>query len=750
MPSSPTIDLALIIKNERKNLPRLFESVSGCMDAIHVTDTGSTDGSVEWIKEHGEEVAKCPVHVHLFDWVNDFAKARNYSFSKCTSDFVLWLDADDCLHNKQGFLHWKKSAMQFADFFLCTYNYALNQEGVSVCSFVRERVFRRSINPQWRYPIHEGIIMQPGWAPDRVPTNVWCVNHMRDADDIKADKSRNLTIFEDLKARGEQWDGRLQFYYAKELFEAQKPHESLNEFKLAVARRDVEQHDRILTYQYASYAAMACSDQIKDELKEEKKRFLDASIEFCHEGLKLDPNRAEFYVTLGDCYLKQGNLIAARPNYGAAKHCLNQRDSGSPYEGAIYSFLDCYGQNPSLQIARIDYHLGRIDEALKEAKECHEKYKSPDAESIVKEIERVKPLITLDNNQERTEDIVFSCPPGQAYPFDEEIYETKPLGGSETALVQMAKELKALTGRPVKVFNTRETDLIAKSGVEYISNRKLNEYMSKNKPYLHVAWRHNIKITNAKSLLYAHDLFTPGVEAGLNADKMTALSQFHKELTMGKCGVPEEKIFLTRNGITPEKFLFDRPAKNPNKFVYTSSPDRGLYGAILIVDEVRKVFPETTLDVYYGLGNLRKYGLVDLANKIEALLPSRPWVTVHDFTEQNQMYREIAEASIWLHPATFIETFAITAIEMLALGIYPVTRRLGALQNTLAEAEASGQATLLESNNLTHYITEPEIKAYADACITAVQMKKWKDVSLDLNAHSWSSIAAEWAKEFKL
>lgn len=744
MATSPSISLALIAKNEEKNINRLLDSVEGCFDEIILVDTGSTDRTREIAEERG-------CKVHLFDWVNDFSKARNCAFSKCTKDFIMWMDLDDVLSSKEAFNQWKKSAMQFADIFLATYHYAINEKGEPVCSFMRERVFRRSINPQWRYPIHEGVVMQPGWAGDRVPSPVWTVNHMRDLEDIKADKSRNLGIFEDLKRKGEQWDGRLQFYYGKELYEAQKPFEAVQEFRLAAKRLDLEQHDRILTFQYAAYAAMAASDQIKDELKEEKHKFLNESIAFCHDGLKLDPNRAEFYVAIADCYLKMGNLIAALPNYSAAKGCINSKDMGAAYEGAIYSFVDCYGLNPSLQIARINFHIGRIEEALKEANECFEKYSSKEAQDIAKEIEKIRPLITLDQNQERTEDIVFTCPPGsQAYPFDEEIYETKPLGGSETALVQMAKELKALTGRPVKVFNVRETDMVAKSGVEYISNKKLNEYMAKYRPHTHIAWRHNIQITKAPTYLWSHDLFTPTVEAKQNFDKMLCLSQFHKDLTMGKCGVPEDKIMVTRNGITPEKFLFDRVPKNPNKFVYMSSPDRGLYGAILIVDEVRKTFPETELHCYYGIENLRKYGLIDLANKIEALLPSRPWVKMHGFTEQNQMYREVADAAVWIHPATFIETFCITALEMLALGIYPVTRRLGALQNTLAEAEANGMATLLESGNLTHYITEPEIKAYADACITAVQLKKWQKVDFDMNKHSWSAIAREWKQSMEL
>lgn len=743
MASFPSISLALIAKNEEKNINRLLDSVEGCFDEIILVDTGSTDKTVEIAKERG-------CQVHLFDWVNDFSKARNYAFSKCSKDFIMWLDLDDVLVNKDGFIHWKKSALQFADYFLATYNYALNEKGEAVCSFVRERVFRRSIYPQWRYPIHEGIMMMAGWMPDRVPSTVWHVNHLRDSEDIKADKSRNISIFEDLKRRGEGWDGRLQFYYAKELYEAQRPHEALNEFKLAFEKRDVEHHDRLLTCQYAGYAAMACADQIKDELKEEKKKFLDEAIKFSHEGLKLDANRAEFYVTLGDCFLKQGNIVAALPNFGAAKSCINHKDSGVPYEGAIYSFLDCYGLNPSLQIARIYFHLGKIEESLKEAKECFEKYQSKEAEDIIKEIERIKPLITLEQNQERTDDIVFTCPPGQAYPFDEEIYETKPLGGSETALVQMAKELKALTGRPVKVFNTRETDLVAKSGVEYISNKKLNEYMSKYRPHTHIAWRHNIEITKAPTYLWSHDLFTPTVEARQNFTKMLCLSQFHKDLTMGKCGVPADKIVTTRNGITPEKFLFDRPQKNPNKFVYMSSPDRGLYGAILIVDEVRKTLPDVELHCYYGMENLRKYGLIELADRIEALLKDRPWVKMHGFTEQNQMYREVADAAILVHPATFIETFCITMLEMLALGVYPVTRRLGALQNTLAEAESKGMATLLESSNLTHYITEPEVKAYADAVVTAVKNQAWKNIDFDMNKHSWAAVASEWKQVMEL
>lgn len=743
----PTIALAMIVKNEAKNLPRLFESIRGCFDEIHITDTGSFDNTVEWLKENGAKIAGCPVHVHEFPWVNHFAKARNYSFSKCTADFVFWMDGDDCLHNREGFINWKTHAMPYADYFLAAYNYALDAEGKPVISFLRERVFRREKNPTWRYPIHEGIIPTPGMQGDIVPNTVWAVNHMRDAEDIKADKSRNIKILDELKAQGSEWDGRLQFYYGKELYEAGRPHEALKEFEIAVARKDLERHDMILACQYGSYAAQQCADQLKDEFRDEKKAYFDKGIEFAHQGLKLDQNRAEFYVALGDIYLKQGNLVSAVPNYGAAKSCFNSKAMGAPYEGAIYSFVDCYGLSPMLQLAKIYFHLGQIDLAEKEAKECVEKYQSDEAKVLLAEINKIKPLITIDNNQTENTDIVFTCPPAaQAYEFDEVLYQTKPMGGSETALIEMAKELKALTGRRVIVFNGREHDLVAPSGVEYISNKKVNEYFSKHKPAAHIAWRHNIKLTNAPTYLWAHDLQTPTTEAVQNFTKMLCLSEFHKEFTMGKKGISKDKIIVTRNGITPEKFVFDRPQKNPNKFVYMSSPDRGLYGAILTVDEVRKTYPDVTLDVYYGLGNLRKYGHIELADKIDALIKDRPWVKVHDFTEQKQMYREVSDAAVWIHPATFIETYCITAIEMLALGIYPVSRRFGALRDTLKAAEAKGQATLIDSLNISHYITEEEIKDYAKACCDAIEHKKWRNIDFDLNENSWHAIARSWVE----
>jgi glycosyltransferase involved in cell wall biosynthesis len=317
------------------------------------------------------------------------------------------------------------------------------------------------------------------------------------------------------------------------------------------------------------------------------------------------------------------------------------------------------------------------------------------------------------------------------------------MGGSETALIEVAKELKKLTNRNVIVFNVREKDLICESGVEYRSNATLNEYFSKNKPRVHVAWRHNIELTRATTYLWCHDLTTPTVEQKMNFDKILCLTPFHKNYVMAKQGIPADKIIVTRNGITPSKFNFERKPKNPNKLVWMSSPDRGLDRAMRVCDEVRKDFPEVELHVYYGLENLYKYGMAQLANTLKAMMDERPWVKYHGFTEQKKMYHEVSDAVVWCHPCNFIETFCITALEMLALGIYPVTHKLGALTDTLADAESNGQAVLLDHD----CIIQAQIDAYADEVKKVLIEKKWENVSLDVEKHSWSSVAKEF-KEF--
>ena len=82
------ISLCMITKNEADKLDRCLSSVKELHLEIIVVDTGSTDNSLEVAHNYTE-------HVFRFDWICDFAAARNFSISKATNDWILVLDTDE-------------------------------------------------------------------------------------------------------------------------------------------------------------------------------------------------------------------------------------------------------------------------------------------------------------------------------------------------------------------------------------------------------------------------------------------------------------------------------------------------------------------------------------------------------------------------------------------------------------------------------------------------------------------------------
>ena len=85
-----TIGLVMIVKNESRSLEKCLSLAQKLVDEIYITDTGSTDNTVE-IAE------KFHAHISKYEWNNDFAAARNYALEQSTCDWNLILDADEYL-----------------------------------------------------------------------------------------------------------------------------------------------------------------------------------------------------------------------------------------------------------------------------------------------------------------------------------------------------------------------------------------------------------------------------------------------------------------------------------------------------------------------------------------------------------------------------------------------------------------------------------------------------------------------------
>lgn len=707
----PSITLCIIAKNEETNLPILLKSVEGCFDEIHVTDTGSVDNTVAIAERAGCKVTN-------YTWCDDFSAARNFSIKDVKTDYWMWLDCDDVLSSKEAFIGFRDNVMSMCDVWMANYNYAF-ANGRPVCTFARERIFKTSKKYSWKYPIHEGVLV--GGSVNAVGT--WHVDHGRTADDLKKDFGRNLRVFE---AHKDTFDDRMQYYYGKELFESGRNKEAVRELAKAVQLEGLEQHDRVLCHQYLCFALM----------KEEK--FVE-SIQFAQLGLISDPNRAEFYNILGDCYIKLGNLRAAVPNYSAAKGCLFAQENAFSFN-AIFSHEDAYKTYPRQQLVRVYANMGMYDEAEEEAQTSYDKYSDELSKSLLAAIKNMKTMALIKPKKELEEvsDIVITTPPGGMYEWDEDAYKTYGIGGSETAAVELASNLAKITGNKVIIFNSRK-EAKTFGNVEYRDVSQVNSYFSQYYPRAHIAWRHNQKLTSAPTYAWSHDLIIPGAQMSDFYKQALCLSNFHKDFFHSSLGVPKDKITVFRNGIEPKRFEGIKDVKKQyGKVVFSSSPDRGLDVAMRVMDEVIKKVPEAELHVFYGFDNMKKLGMDQEVARYEMMIRSRDYVKFHGNMPQKELTKQISDAQVWLYPTNFLETYCITAVEMALSNVYPVVRNYGALPDTLKDIPSTILDAPIDSSE--------GIKAYAEAVVAAITENYCDKMNVEANKYSWESVAQEFLR----
>ncbi len=730
----PTIAMCCILKNEAHNISRMLQSFKGCFDQIVMVDTGSTDGSVEFLEKINEKIgAQDPewigfpkIQIEHFAWINDFSAARNYSFSFAKTDYIFWSDLDDELSSAEKFIKWRDEVLHAGHYWLAVYNYAFNEKNEVVCKFIRERVIKRDHGFAWEYFVHEGLVQKEGrtFWPQRVST--WWVNHRRSEEDKKQDHLRNVKLLDDKDLS--QINPRMKFYYGKELFENGFPEKAGKPLMEAIQSGKLDIHDNLLAIQYAAQAAFS------------QKAYPQAT-DLLMNGLRLMPNRAEFWVLLGDVYLTQNQMNNAIMNYRAATQCTPD-DLG----GIIVMSSAAYGEYPKTQLAKIFLQMGNVVEAKVHIDWLIDN-KFPAGEGLLPDYHRIKDLSTVREGLPKVDDIIITCPAGgPVSDWDENTLKTVGHGGSETAAIEVAKFLKRKTSKRVKVFHQRAERAVMDSGVEYLPVRELEGYLKNVEPSAHIAWRHSSRLTKAPSYVWCHDLVCPGAQNSDNYDKIIALSGFHKSYLVEANHVKEEKIVLGFNGIDPENFK-SKFEKDPLKVVFSSSPDRGL---IQTIDIVKRARADSGLDIklhcFYGFENMRKGGQGEWADRIEKKIADNSFVKMHGQVSKEVLMRHFKEAAVWLYPADFIETYCITAIESLCAGTWPIVRRMGALPFTLKEAIEKDMCDFLD----VEAKDEASFQIWADALVSAIKDKKWKRVKVDPEHYAWERVAEHFIKEFNL
>lgn len=297
-----TLSIAMIVKNEEQVLGRILGQVQSFCDELIIVDTGSTDNTVELAKSFGAKL-------YHFEWIDDFSAARNYAFAQCTSDWIMWLDADDVITEaqQQNILTLKTEILNDTlDAIICSYQIAFDAYGECLISMPRERFLRRNCGGAWQFPIHEAYVLnEPYTMLERLDI---AIKHDKPSVYVERSVDRNLIMLTSLVEQGNQ-SPRIWYYYAKELHH----HGRLEEAVSAVTRHvELNHDDRVSKYQ-AMHMAMDCLMQLE--------RY-DETIEWGLRALGIDASRAEALVDLGVAYFRQGQYTQAIPMFRGATYCF--------------------------------------------------------------------------------------------------------------------------------------------------------------------------------------------------------------------------------------------------------------------------------------------------------------------------------------------------------------------------------------------------------------------------------------------
>ncbi|MCL1823745.1 MAG: glycosyltransferase [Oscillospiraceae bacterium] len=236
-----TLSVGMIVKNEHKYLNDCLTALKPLLDGISseliIVDTGSTDDTVEIAERFTD-------NVFHFDWINDFAAARNFGLEKCSGEWFMFLDADDIFNEDLSeMLNFFKDRTISKNYNSATYytkDYT-NVEKNDYAMFARSRIVRRRPDIKFVNPIHEYI--EGFYAP--VCNFSTYANHYgyvyETAESKAKKKERNLSILEE-ELRKNPDDLRAMMHILNEEPDSAEQHEQRTAKAIETAKKVKNQY----------------------------------------------------------------------------------------------------------------------------------------------------------------------------------------------------------------------------------------------------------------------------------------------------------------------------------------------------------------------------------------------------------------------------------------------------------------------------------------------------------------------------
>ena len=327
-----SISVCMIVKNEEDVLGRCLDCIKDVADEIVIVDTGSTDKTKEI-------ASKFTPLIYDFTWCDDFAAARNYSFSKGTMEYCMWLDADDVIDepNVKKLQELKNNLTDDIDMVFLKYDVAFDEQGKPTMSYYRERIVKTSRQYQWVGNVHE-VIPQGG----KVIYKEISVSHKK----VRPNPpGRNLQIYKKMIDEGKELDPRQTYYYGRELLYNgfyKEAIERLTSF-LEEEKGWIENNIGACKDLATCYYCMQQDDQALKSL---------------FWSFKYDVPRAEICCDIGKHFFDRGKYVEAIYWYKVAADGKKNQENGG------FCLPDCYNYIPYMQMCVCYDRIGNREMAV--------------------------------------------------------------------------------------------------------------------------------------------------------------------------------------------------------------------------------------------------------------------------------------------------------------------------------------------------------------------------------------------------
>lgn len=357
-------------------------------------------------------------------------------------------------------------------------------------------------------------------------------------------------------------------------------------------------------------------------------------------------------------------------------------------------------------------------------------------------------------------------------PWNPETPNKQGIGGSETACIEIARELTK-RGHRVLVYGECQGMEGTFDGVEYRHYQRAERFdcdvfIASRAPAIMEA---HDKINARVKLLWVHDIHvganTPQMERWLyRFDRVLCLSKWHRDFFLKTYPwLDGGRVLVTRNGINEDRFpacpdcgSFDsceneclgrgRIWDKPNRLIFSSSPNRGLDVLLMLFPAIRAQVPDAELHIYYGFdcweafarrgNNTQELAVIDEYKRRINDAVRAGGVTFHGRVNQRELADAFMRSKVWSYPTNFNETSCCGAMEAQAAGCVPVCPPLAALAETVkhgvfvegGDAFVAACVRLLKDEEYRLSFAEPGRK-YALANLT------------------WRGLAEEWERMFR-